>query len=1258
MGFVHLHLHSEYSLLDGAIRIKSLPSRLKELGMSACALTDHGAMFGMIDFYLACKEKGIHPVLGSEVYVAPRSRTDRDVGHDKEPSHLVLLAETDAGLRNLMRLVSFGYTEGFYYRPRVDHDLLRQYSEGLIALSACLGGEIPRAILAGDRDRARELALEYDACFGRDNFFLELQSNGIPEQEVVNAALVGLSLETGIPLVATNDCHYLRKEDARAHEILLCMQTQKRMSDPDRMRMETDAFYVKSSQEMEEAFRLVPEAIANTERIAERCRVTLDFDTVHLPAFDVPEGETAGGYLRRLCFEGLEDRLAHRAEPGGTDREMDRDIFLRRLEEELAVIDRMQYNDYFLIVWDFIRFAREQGIMVGPGRGSGAGSLAAYCLGITNVDPIRFGLLFERFLNPERVSMPDFDIDFCYERRNEVIDYVTRKYGQDRVAQVITFGTLAARAAVRDVARALDLSYAETDRIARMIPDGPGVTLKRALETSQELRDEVGRNPSVRQVIDTAILFEGLPRHSSTHAAGVVISKGPLTDLVPLSCNEDAVVVQFAKKNVERIGLLKFDFLGLRTLTVMRDTMDMVRRNHGVSVDLDRIPMDDPEVFRMIGQGDTEAVFQMESRGMTAFMKELHPQSLEDLIAGIALFRPGPMEYIPRYVAARHDPRNIHYDHPLLEPILQVTYGCLVYQEQVMEAVRELAGFSLGQADLVRRAMSGKKPEELARYRNLFIHGGTDEKGVHVDGALARGVPLPVAQKVFEDIMAFAGYAFNKSHAAAYGIVAYQTGWLRRQYPVEFMAANLNSFLGNLDQAARYVSVCRRMKIPILPPDINRSDVRFTAGPDGIRFALAAVKNVGEGAIRQVIEERTQRGPFLGFGDFLRRMQAWDLNRKAIESLIRSSSLDSFGIPRSRMLAVLEGLLNRLALERRRNMEGQLSLFDAMQENGEAPGAGRDLSQAEPEYPDLPEFPEGELLAMEKEMLGLYVTGHPLDPFMDVIRDIATVTAADFVRHEDESSPEPAAEGSGLRDGERAIVCGLVMSIKRKATRAGDVMAFVRIEDPAGGFEAILFPRVLADSSGWMREGSPVALRGRISVREEEEPKFVADGVAPLTLSGAVFSGGSDAPGDWRRNGAGPVGSARARPATPLPEPPPEPPPEPSTELPPEPPPDPGQSPPVPPRAQAAFRLAIRYVGEEDDPGYRRLLAMIRFFSGDTPVLVHLSPSGRVIPISAPDGVEASHAVLSEFSRRLGPDRIALIPVPAAPGRNEQETRP
>lgn len=1076
--FVHLHLHTEYSLLDGANRIKTLPKRVDELGMRACAITDHGVMYGALEFYQSCKQAGIHPILGCEVYVAPLGRTNRDPEQRRNTHHLILLAETQQGLQNLNRLVSLGFLEGFYGKPRVDHELLERYSDGLIALSACLSGEIPSAIRRGNLEEAQRLATWYQQTFGPENFFLELQSNGLPEQELVNAQLIQLGRKLQIPLVATNDCHYQDPEDAQTQDILLCMQTGRRLSDTDRMRMGTDQLYLKSPEEMERAFAHIPEALENTVRIAERCQAQFVFGTLHLPQYQVPDGYASNlEYLRALCVQGLENRLAiHQAQP--------REVYEARLDYELSVISNMGFVEYFLIVWDFIDFARRQGILVGPGRGSGASSLAAYCLGITNIDPLRYNLIFERFLNQERVSMPDFDIDFCYERRQEVMEYVQQKYGTDRVCQVITFGTLAAKAAVRDVARVLDYPYADSDRLSKMIPASLGMTLDRALQESADLAKLYAEDPKVHEIIDYARKMEGMPRHASTHAAGVIICGDPIVDYAPLAKNDEAIVVQYTKNYIESIGLLKFDFLGLRTLTVLRDASEAILRNHGVHVEFDQLDLADPAVFQMIGRGETEGVFQLESAGMVSFIKDLKPESLEDVIAGISLFRPGPMEQIPRYVAARHDPSCIQYDHPLLEPILQVTYGCIVYQEQVMQIVRDLAGFSMGMSDIVRRAMAKKKPDELARYESLFLYGGKDEKGNQVCGCIANGVPEPIGRKIFQEVLAFAGYAFNKPHAAAYAVIAYYTAWLKLYYPTEFMAAILNSYLGNLEQAGRYVQVCRKLGIPILPVDVNSSQVKFVTENGGIRFALAAVKNVGRQAIETLIQERETKGLFADPGDFWRRMEQSGLNRKMQESLIRSGALDSWGIDRARLLAAVTPFLQRLASRKDSGMDGQVSLFEFSPEAAASP-------VLQPEYPDVPAFTKRACLQMEQEMLGLYLSGHPLDSYRKQVQELALPDSQVL-------APEEELDSPGLPDGSPWTSLAYCLQVQERMTRKNTKMARARMEDFTGGYQAILFPKAYERLQGQFEAGQAYCLKGRIQRQDESEAVLILEEVCQL----------------------------------------------------------------------------------------------------------------------------------------------------------------
>ncbi|MBR3057330.1 MAG: DNA polymerase III subunit alpha [Clostridiales bacterium] len=1217
-GFVHLHLHTEYSLLDGAIRIKRLAARLRELGMTSCAITDHGVMYGAVEFYKAMTEEGIHPIIGCEVYVAPRGRFMKEA-EDRYYYHLVLLAKNDEGLKNLNRLVSAGFTEGFYYKPRIDHELLEKYSDGLIALSACISGEVATHILNGKLEEAKKSALWYDRVFGRGNYYLEIQSNQIPDQARVNQHMILLSNETGIPLVATNDCHYMYHEDSAAHDVLLCMQTGKRISDPDRMRMPCDDFYIKSETEMRSYFASVPSAIENTTKIASMCHAGYTFDQIHLPAFDVPlEYANAEEYLRYLCEEGLKKRLSW------CDDEELRAKYYERAEYELSVIISMGYTDYYLIVWDFIHFAKENQIMVGPGRGSGAGSLVAYALAITNIDPIKYGLIFERFLNSERVSMPDFDVDFCYERRQEVIDYVTRKYGEDRVAQVITFGTLAAKACIRDVARALDVPYADSDRIAKMIPNSLGITIADALKNSSELKAEYDNSPVVKQVLDTAMLFEGMPRHASTHAAGVIISAKPLTEIAPLAKNDESVVVQFAKANSEEIGLLKFDFLGLRTLTVLRDTAQMVFENQGVEIDFDRIPMDEPVIFDMISRGETEGVFQLESGGMTSFMMDLKPSSLEDIIAGISLYRPGPMDQIPKYVAARHDPTLIRYDHPLLEPILNMTYGCMIYQEQVMQIVRDLAGFSMGQSDNIRRAMAKKKASLMEKYRQTFIYGGKDEKGREVSGAIAHGVSEAVARKIFDDVTQFAGYAFNKSHAAAYAVVGYYTAYLKYHYPTEFMAAMLNSFLGNQSQSAWYTSCAKKMGISILPPSVNKSVVKFaTEGDKAIRIGLTAVKNVGEGAVEKIVIDRELNGPFVSFGDFLRRSEKLDINKKMIESLIYASALDEFGIPRAQMLGAAEPYLNRLSSMKHQAMEGQISIFSLM-------GGGNDASmQDEPILPNVSEFPLEERLMKEKEMIGLYVSGHPLENYKKAIEARSNTDSTSFLK----TLGEDVASGRILKDKEQVIMAGLVVSRKQKTTKTGKAMCILRVEDFYGDYEVLAFSGAFAKYGTVILSARALLMRGTVQV-EEEEIKLILEDAVPLSrddeelcelpkparnYGGQYYSNSkavSERPGDGNNAGGQDV-------------------------------PKPSQSGEATPKKTAfvtdSMKLAIRYFGNEDDAGYKRLLATCAYFRGNVPVYVALPKEKRYVVLPPEYSIEWNRDVCDILVKEFGIENVSLF---------------
>ena len=1098
MSFTHLHLHTEYSLLDGANRIKDLIPRLKELGMDSCAITDHGVMYGVIHFYKAMKEAGLKPIIGCEVYVAPRGRFDKVSGIDNQPFHLVLLAKNLQGYKNLIKLISYGFTEGFYYRPRIDYELLQKYHEGLICLSGCLSGEMARTFFNQGYDEAKKLALKYQKLFGENQYYLEVQANHLPDQLKYNQALIQMNRETKIPLVATNDCHYQKKESALAHEVLVCMQTGKKLKDEDRMRMDTDEFYIKSEEEMSEFFSEIPEAIENTQKIAEQCNVEIPFGEMHLPKYIPEDGSSSYEFIEKLSYAGLNERLKNKRSDKSDEEYFD------RLKHELDVIKSMDYVDYFLIVWDFVRFAHENNIMVGPGRGSGGGSLVAYALKITNIDPLQFNLLFERFLNPERVSMPDFDMDFCYERRGEIIEYVTEKYGSDHVCQIITFGTLAARQSIRDVARVLDVSFAETSKIIKMIPNILNITIDQALSISKELQTAYDDSEQTKEIIDLAKQFEGMPRHASTHAAGVVIADVPITDIAPLSLNDEAVVVQYDKDIIESIGLIKMDFLGLRTLTVMRDTADMVKQNHNINIDFDTIPFDDHHVYQMLSDGDTAGVFQLESNGMTSFIKEMKPQNLEDIIAGISLFRPGPMEQIPKYVRSLHHPETISYDHKLLKPILKMTYGCIIYQEQVMQIVRELAGFSMGQSDNVRRAMSKKKPEILRKYKDLFIHGGEDEAGKHVEGAISNDVSEHIADKIFNEVEAFAGYAFNKSHAAGYAVLAYQTAWLKYYYPVEFMAAMLNSFLGNLEKASNYIQVCRKANIPVLAPDINQSQARFYAKDGVIHFALAAIKNVGNKAISQVISEREKNGEFKSFGDFIRRISDLDINRKVVESLIKSSALDCFNVPRVKLMAVHEDFMNSIQRSKQQSLEGQLSLFDLTDQPAN--------KIVEPDYPNsLKEYSINNRLQMEKEVLGIYVSGHPLDAYWEIIKDIINTSSSQLRRDtnqdtEQNINPDDSEETNILiakqnlqvKDNQSVIMAGIIIQKQELLTKTNQKMAFLTVEDLEGTFEVVVFSNLYEQVRFLLAENRILLILGNISLRDEENPNVLAKNIIEL----------------------------------------------------------------------------------------------------------------------------------------------------------------
>jgi len=1079
MPFTHLHLHTEYSLLDGACRIPKLVQRIKALGMDSCAITDHGVMYGCIDFYQAMKAEGLKPIIGCEAYVC-RDRKDKSTV-SREYSHLILLCENNKGYENLMHLISEGFLTGYYYKPRIDYNLLREHHEGLICLSACLSGDLPKLLLDDRHDDAVAYIREMQDIFGKDNFFVEIMDHGIREEKLVLPRLIDIARETDVPLIATNDCHYLEEKDADAQEVLMCIQTGKTLDDENRMKMDTRQLYVKSEEEMRALFRMCPEAIDNTQLIVDRCNVEFEFGVTRLPAYPVETSETPYEMLNRLCLEGIK-RLYPDAVPG--------DEPYTRLEYELGVISGMGYVDYFLIVWDFINYAKQNGIMVGPGRGSGAGSIVAYSLGITMLDPLKYQLLFERFLNPERVSMPDIDVDFCYERRQEVIDYVARKYGADHVSQIITFGTMAAKGVVRDVGRVLGMSYADTDAVAKAIPFDLGMTLEKALKLSPMLKSMYEDDEKVHTLIDTAMTLEGMPRHASTHAAGVLITGKPVVEFVPLQRNDEVITTQYPMGTIEQLGLLKMDFLGLRTLTVIRDALDMMR-DLGIDMKPEDIPMDDDAVYEMISAGDTDGVFQLEGGGMRTFLTNMKPGNFEDIIAAISLYRPGPMESIPRYIEGKHNPASVHYETEKLRPILDVTYGCMVYQEQVMQIVRDLAGYSYGRSDLVRRAMAKKKAKIMAQEREYFIHGKLNEDGsIDVPGCVRNGVPEAVANKIYDDMTAFASYAFNKSHAAAYAVVAVQTGWLKKHHPVPFMAAILNSVYGNSGKIAGYIQYCRSQGIKVLPPDINRSGWKFTVQKDAngelcILFGLGAVKTVGQGAVNAIIRER-QNGAYKDIFDFCSRIDTTECNKRVVESLIKAGAFDHTGANRAQLLAVFESAMDATISRRKANVDGQLSLFDMA--FGDAP-----VIEETRTLPNLPDFPSRHKLAMEKEISGVYITGHPLDDYRDTLRKLSFSTA--------QLEGIEEREDHGLEmDGMAVEMGGILTEVKGKATKKGAYMGFITIEDLTGQIECLVFPKVYEKYQAMMAVDDLVVLSGKLSIREDEAPKLLVDTLVPLDM--------------------------------------------------------------------------------------------------------------------------------------------------------------
>jgi len=1071
MSFVHLHTHTSYSLLDGEGTVKKILDRAKELGQNSMAITDHGNMYGVIEFYEYAKSIGIHPVLGCEVYVAARSRFDKIHEFDAQSSHLILLAENDIGYKNLMKLVSYGFTEGFYYKPRVDIELLKEYHEGIIALSGCMFGVISRKIIDDNLNGAREMLETFISIFGRENFFIEIQDHGIYEQKKLNMALISLAREYGLGLVATNDIHYVKKDDAVFQDILMCIQMGKKVDDSDRMKMESEELYVKSETEMSELFSYVPEAIENTEKIAKRCQVDIEFGKLHLPKFDIPEGKTSFMYLKELCLDGYKKRYK-------SDNSN-----INRLEYELDTIKNMGYVDYFLIVRDFVNYAKANGIMVGPGRGSAAGSIVSYCLGITDIDPIKYDLIFERFLNPERVTMPDIDIDFCYERRGEVIDYVNKKYGTDRVAQIVTFGTMAARLAVRDVGRALDMPYAFVDKVAKLIPRELNITIESALKSDKELKLLYDTDSSAKKLIDTAAELEGLPRHTSTHAAGVVITNEPVVNYVPLQSNDNIITTQFTMTTIERLGLLKMDFLGLRTLTVIRDAVKNIELSKGTKIDINCIDMNDSNVYGMISKGETDGVFQLESVGMKEFMKELCPENIEDIIAGISLYRPGPMDSIPKYVQSKHDSSKIRYKHPALENILNVTYGCIVYQEQVMQIVRELGGYSLGRADLVRRAMSKKKTDVMLKEKHNFVYGSVLEDGsIEIEGAVRRGIDAKIAEEIFDEMMDFAKYAFNKSHAAAYAYISYQTAWLKCHYSTEFFAALLTSVFDKTSQVTKYIGASRENGIDILPPDVNLSIGRFFPDGENIRFGLSAIKGVGSAFVNSLVSERNKNGIFVTFSDFCSRMAQYKLNKRIAEALIKAGAFDSMGYTRATLLLVFDNVIDNALKEGRNGLKGQIDIFSLFEE---------EQSSDKENFIYKEEFDKNEILKFEKEYLGIYVSGHPLEKYTDYIAANSQYSVSDILEN----------ENGRFDSGDIVTIYGMIGSIKRKLTKKNDTMLYLTFEDITAGIEVLVFPSQVIKNQSNIYEGAFCQITGRLDISEDMSAKLLLEKCEPFSFS-------------------------------------------------------------------------------------------------------------------------------------------------------------
>ena len=1191
MSFTHLHLHTEYSLLDGACRIPKLVERIKALGMTSCAITDHGVMYGCIDFYSAMKDAGIKPIIGCEVYVC-RDRLDKSAAN-REYSHLILLCENNTGYQNLMKLVSEGFLTGYYYRPRIDYNLIRQHSEGLICLSACLSGDLPKLLLQGRYDDAEAYVREMQDIFGEKNFYVEIMDHGIREEKIVMPRLISLAREMNVPLVATNDCHYLEEKDADAQEVLLCIQTGKTLDDANRMRMDTRQLYVKSEDEMRTLFAACPDAVDRTQEIADRCNVEFEFGVTRLPHYPVPEGETALSMLTRLTHEGLRERYPDAKE---TDEPW------TRLNYELNVITSMGYVDFFLIVWDFIRYAKSQGIMVGPGRGSGAGSIVAYSLGITMLDPLKYQLLFERFLNPERVTMPDIDVDFCYERRQEVIDYVARKYGADHVSQIITFGTLQAKGCIRDVGRVLGMSYQDTDAVAKAIPFDLGMTLEKALTLSPLLKTMYDEQPEVHRLIDTAMTLEGMPRHASTHAAGVLITGKPVMEYVPLQRNDEVITTQYPMGTIERLGLLKMDFLGLRTLTVIRDTLDMLREQ-GIDMKPEDIPRDDPAVYEMISAGDTDGVFQLEGGGMRTFLTNMKPSCFEDIIAAISLYRPGPMESIPRYIQGKQNPSSIHYETEKLRPILDVTYGCMVYQEQVMQIVRDLAGYSYGRSDLVRRAMAKKKHKVMAQEREYFIHGKLNDDGtIDVPGCVRNGVPEEVASHLYDEMTAFASYAFNKSHAAAYAVVCIETAWLKRYHPVPFMAAILNSVYGNPAKIAAYIQYCRSRGIAILPPDVNRSQWKFTVAkaPDGqlgILFGLGAVKTVGQDAVDAIIRER-KHGAYRDIFDFCRRIDTSECNKRVVESLIKAGAFDGMGGNRPQLMAVFESAMDANSSLRKQTVDGQISLFDMA-------FGGAPLVQENHTLPNLPDYPLRQRLALEKEIAGVYITGHPLDDYRDVLGKLPFSTA-------DLDGLEEREDRGLSLDGQIVDMGGILTEVKGKATKKGAYMGFITLEDLTGQIECLVFPKVYERYQGMMAVDDLVVLHGRLSIREEEAPKLLVEKLIPLEA--------------WHPEESAPaatMGQSTARPV---------PPPKRHT----------SEAPKLT-DAQAAAKAPRKLYLRLNRPQMDAASSTLSLYPGSVPVYLHL-PAEKMTLLAPKTGwCDASDGCLNRLNALLGAENVKLL---------------